>query len=430
MLKVVPALLGDDSRKRFMEEATASARLQHDNTVSVFDYGEIDLSGIPAFYIAMQHIDGMRLSSLLEGGQALSLPQALWVATEIVAGLTAAHQVGIMHCDLKPENILVQSTPTVRLKVLGFGLGGALSENAAGLSMSGRIVGAPEYMAPEQVLTSSADTRTDIYALGVLLFRMVTGQLPFDDVSRTRIMMAHIRDPIPSLPEDCLVPEEVEQLIQLCLQKEPDKRFASIEALAEALAALPVAPDPAGLAAQCAVAAAPMIEEEPDDDALDDTLTIDTLVDIPSEERRWLPLALLGILGAAALLLVWGLGILLKPPSLTRPESTASSVVVEVPLSATEVATVPEPLTLTLRSEPLGATVMEGDEVLGTTPLTLVFDPIGSRRRFALERDGYHAATVVWDPATPLVLPLGALERLPPPSRLATDAELDIRTER
>ncbi len=217
---------------RFANEAKAVAAIGHENIAGIIDHDALS-DGTP--YIVMEFVEGITLRELLVEQGVLSCRQAAQLTLDVLAGLSAAHAKGIVHRDLKPENVRV--TPAGRAKVLDFGVAKMLQ--APTLTTEGAIVGTPHYMAPEQVNADAIDGRVDVYATGVMLFELVTGQRPFEGHNMSELLakQLHAAPPWPSkLRPD--VPPALEQVILRALEKQPERRFESAQAMSAALAAL------------------------------------------------------------------------------------------------------------------------------------------------------------------------------------------------
>ncbi len=187
--------------ERFLREARAAARIKHDNVVSIYQVG--DEHGIP--FIAMEYLKGQPLDQYLKEAGKLSLGQVLKIGREMADGLQAAHTEGLIHRDIKPGNIWLE-TPKGRVKILDFGLAREEQDDIH-LTKSGAVVGTPAYMSPEQAEGKSVDHRTDLFSLGVVLYRLCTGKLPFAGTSTIAVLRAlalstptPIREMNPSVP--------------------------------------------------------------------------------------------------------------------------------------------------------------------------------------------------------------------------------------
>src|ERR1700728_4238604 len=232
-LKVMHAELARDADfvARFIGEAKSVARLSHPNIVQVFDQG----SDGQFLYLSMEYVPGRTLRSLLRERGWLPWSEALEVMDPTLAGLSAAHEAGIVHRDVKPENVLL--TADGRVKVVDFGL--ARAQAAAGNTRSGLIIGTVAYIAPEQVTGGVTDVRTDVYASGVMLVEMLTGRQPYTGDSPLSIAYRHVNEEVP--PVGVLVagvPAGVEQLVHAATRREPRQRPADAATFQRAVRSL------------------------------------------------------------------------------------------------------------------------------------------------------------------------------------------------
>lgn len=227
--------LGDGgSRERFRREALVLSRLSHPGVATIFDFDQQD--GFD--FLVMEYVPGGTLESRLAKGP-LALAEALTLGTAIAEALDSAHQRGFLHRDLKPGNVVL--TADGHPKILDFGLALLLSggKSAARMTQTGTIVGSIPYMAPEQLFGEVDDARTDIYALGVMLFEMVTGQRPFEKERPEALMFAIINNAAPSLRSfRSDAPPELDQLLAACLSKEPAHRPTTSAAVGQTLRAI------------------------------------------------------------------------------------------------------------------------------------------------------------------------------------------------
>jgi len=223
---------------RFEREAQAIAALRHRNILIIYEYGE--QNGQP--FIAMEYVDGGTLEDRLTG-QPLDWRYAVELIIPVAEALHYAHSNGIIHRDVKPSNILM---PQDDWPVLAdFGLV-KHREDESGLTLSGTFMGTASYIAPEQARDVDVDYRADLYALGVVLFEMVTGELPFDYENPNKVLLAHVKDDPPNpidLNPDC--PPALADVILKTLEKSPDDRYADMQALVLALKEVLAAPPPA-----------------------------------------------------------------------------------------------------------------------------------------------------------------------------------------
>lgn len=256
-VKVLPPELAQDQsfRDRFLRESRIAASLQHPNVVVVYDAGEVD--GI--LYIAMQYVDGVDLGELLlEEGQ-LEPARALEIGSQIAGALDAAHRLGLVHRDVKPANILLDGE---RSYLTDFGLTKSRAA-ATAHTARGAFIGTVDYVAPEQIESKPVDARTDVYALGCVLFHMLAGSTPYPKDSEVSVVFAHVRDEPPRLSElrpD--LPRAVDEILVKALAKDKEERFASCGGLVGALraalgAAVPAEPVPAAATRRTVLVADP-----------------------------------------------------------------------------------------------------------------------------------------------------------------------------
>jgi serine/threonine-protein kinase len=224
-IKIMHGHLSDDVkfRDRFIQEARSAARLAHPNVVNVFDQGQdSDMA-----YLVMEYLPGITLRDLLEEHGRLTTDQTLDILEAVLAGLSAAHKAGIVHRDLKPENVLLADDG--RIKIGDFGLARAASANTAtGAALLGTIA----YLSPELVTRGIADTRSDIYAVGIMSYEMLTGKQPFVGEQPMQIAYQHANDTVPSpSTENPRVPAELDELVLWSTAREPDERPRDARAL-------------------------------------------------------------------------------------------------------------------------------------------------------------------------------------------------------
>ncbi|HEU4596855.1 MAG TPA: SUMF1/EgtB/PvdO family nonheme iron enzyme [Pyrinomonadaceae bacterium] len=239
---ILPDLVGNDPSlvTRFRQEAMAAAAIRHQNTVSVTDYGVI---GGTTPFLVMEFIEGHSLHDILNKQKRLSPAQAVEIILAVCSGVAAAHRQGIVHRDLKPLNILLQSghAPGEGVKVLDFGLAKIKSGELLGSFVAAQtqgMMGSPFYMAPEQWGDEDVDVRSDIYSLGVILYQMLAGDVPFRGVSIPSIMQKHLTTvPVPLSERGVEVPPEVERAVQHALEKDPARRPQTVEEFIEELRA-------------------------------------------------------------------------------------------------------------------------------------------------------------------------------------------------
>jgi serine/threonine protein kinase len=229
---------------RFEREAMVAAHIEHPNVAAATDFGKLEDG---SFFLVLEYVEGRGLRDVIKEGR-FELGRALHVARQIASALARAHSLGIVHRDLKPENVMlvVREEDPDFVKVLDFGIAkvslgeltGGSKEPGQVLTQLGMVYGTPEYMAPEQALGQPVDARADLYALGVMLFEMVTGARPYDHESKVTLLGMHVTAPVPSmrqrLPDDN-IPEEVDAIVTRLLAKEATARFGDAKGLIDAL---------------------------------------------------------------------------------------------------------------------------------------------------------------------------------------------------
>ncbi len=228
-IKVMHGHLADDSqyKARFIQEARSAARLAHPNVVNVYDQGQ---DGETA-YLVMEYLPGITLRDLLQEHKVLTTVQAMDIMEAILSGLAAAHKNGIVHRDLKPENVLLADDG--RIKIGDFGLARAASANTA---TGNALLGTIAYLSPELVTRGVADTRSDIYAVGIMLYEMLAGEQPFKGEQAFQIAHQHANDTVPTpSSKNPSVPAELDELVLWATARDPDQRPRDARAMLEQL---------------------------------------------------------------------------------------------------------------------------------------------------------------------------------------------------
>jgi eukaryotic-like serine/threonine-protein kinase len=351
-IKVLPSALTYDRQfvERFRQEAVAAASLHHPGIVTIHDVGETVLpeqGQARIYFIVMQYLEGTTLDQLLQSRGPLALQQANHLVRQVGDALDYAHQRGMIHRDIKPSNIMV--SPDGHATLMDFGL--VRAGEGAGLTRTGVVVGTPEYMAPEQAMGEPVDARTDIYSFGVVIYRVLTGHVPFAKSNSMATVYAHVHEPPPPLrqtrPE---IPKAVEAVVLKTLAKAPSERYQRAGLLADDFAVAITNKMPAGLKA--ATVAATVATPRPGATAeksplpavrtptpADATQLIGRQPPPPATPRRSPGVALIGGVAlllvaavAAAILMLNGQGKDAAPPSagkgvIAQPTAAADAVV-------------------------------------------------------------------------------------------------------
>ena len=473
-LKVIRSEGSEDDARRFMLEARTTSALRNVHTVTTHDFGQSE-DGL--LYLVMELLDGETLEERILRTGPLPWPTAARVVADVADSLYEAHEQGIVHRDLKPGNIFLTRTGSYEdfVKVLDFGIaklrGGGVTSNLTG---TGVVLGTPRYMAPELARGEAVDARTDLYALGVILFEMLAGRPPFDAEIPVALIMKHCQEPVPDIHEvhpglDC--PGELLAITKALLEKDRADRISSAAELRQralALLGTGVTPAPAPLATHPSTAAPLALEE-----------TVATprgeVQPAATEERRrsrwlWLPVLALVLAGAVLAFTLLGPtperppandgtngaapspvlagGEAPAPPPTPPPEpapapvldarneaapvtpaeaagtnvapdthedvadpSVADAASPAGPTDATAEIAAP-PRAITVRSEPSGAVVFGPDDTrLGVTPLEIPAP--AAARQLRLKKRGYRASTLTVDPETPDEVQVKLLRRRP-----------------
>jgi serine/threonine-protein kinase len=223
-------------RERFALEAATASRLTSPHTITIFHFGRTDDD---VYYIVMEYVEGNTLGHVLKRDGRIPIARAIAVARQVCLSLREAHARGIVHRDIKPSNVILVNGDYDQVKVLDFGIAKHVLRESDDwdreLTSSGSYIGTPEYMSPE-IIDGKVDARADIYAVGVMLYRAVTGRLPFKGKTATQTILMALRDQAPPIDPSLGVPLSLEELILACLERDPDHRPASVDEVLRGLA--------------------------------------------------------------------------------------------------------------------------------------------------------------------------------------------------
>ncbi|NOK19355.1 serine/threonine-protein kinase [Corallococcus carmarthensis] len=363
--------------QRFFQEARTVNQINHEHIVEVFDF--VDDSPDGHVYCVMELLRGQSLAALLKD-EGLTLERVQRMGVQVCAALGAAHQVGVVHRDIKPDNLFItqRSGQPDFVKVLDFGVA-KLITTQTGVSLTGTldgtIIGTPAYMAPEQAAGLPVDARADIYAVGNILYEMLSGHPPFQATAFGQLVVQIITQPPPALPSHLpsgeRVPPELAELVMRCLAKEPESRPQQLAEVTTSLLLMPTAP------------AAPARTE----------------VLLEEAERPTLRMRVPGLLRSRRLQMSVGLAALALVSGITTwkgLQSMRASQTAQAPVAVASAAQTPVPgamdaVTLTVHSSPPGAKVVRVDtgEELGTTPLTKALSRQAVPPQLRVELAGY-----------------------------------------
>lgn len=230
-VKILRSEFSDDDEfiRRFRREAQSVASLFHSNIIDIYDIGD-DTSEI--YYIVMEYVEGETLKDLIKREAPLELGPALHIMDQITSAIEHAHEQGIIHRDIKPHNILIGKNGDV--KVTDFGI--AIAMTSATITHTNSVLGSAHYFSPEQARGGYANTKSDIYSLGIVLFEMLTGELPFSGTSPVSVALKHLQEDIPDPRElNPAIPQSVENIIKKALSKDPNHRYAKVADMREDL---------------------------------------------------------------------------------------------------------------------------------------------------------------------------------------------------
>jgi len=386
---------------RFLQEAQAASSIGNPHIIDISDFGELPDG---ATYFVMEYLDGLPLSKVLDESKPLPVERLCHIAKQIGDGLAAAHRRGIVHRDLKPDNVfLVQhGSQDDFVKILDFGIAKVSSSGGSKLTRAGAIFGTPHYMSPEQAAGSTVDSRTDIYALGVILYEMASGQVPFDADNYMGILTQHMyKAPVPirALVPARDVPPGLEAIILKCLSKKPEHRYQTMEELVADLDKLTQGQVPDAIAEMMARSGGFNVPA----DFFTERGMPGPVPATPEGMRGRKPWGMYaGIAGIlAAVAIVVGVfaqssdGTASTPPG-PPVQAAAQPAPAPTPSPIPKPAPQPKVVRVLFATEPLDAHVFRGDEDLGTPPLTI---EVVEKEAVEVEvrREGYETKKLVID---------------------------------
>lgn len=431
-----PNYTGDadpEFHRRFFREASITSRITHPNSVTIFDYGKTDDD---VYYMAMEYLSGQTLHHTIRHVGPMPEERVGRISQQICRALREAHALGVIHRDLKPANIFLtrHGDDEDFVKVLDFGLVKHITElPEEQLTQTGLFMGSPKYMAPEQIQSGHVDARTDVYALGIMMYEMLAGKVPFERATSVNILMAHVGEPPPPMRQvnpDLVCSPAFEELVMRCIAKDPIDRFSTMDELLQAIKRahgglmteqvasvnltgvyqpIPTLPPPpvrpriasAGASGNHTPMGVMQAIEVEISDSSDEQAS-------SRRNKTWIAVAILaaavlgGSLGLAAFLAsnkpTLGRAVAAQPPAAPPAEATS-----EIPRTAPEPMPPPKTVSVEVVSVPPGATVRENtQELCAATPCQIQFTGADAEatkeHRLVIAKSGFRSETKVVRP--------------------------------
>ena len=222
-VKVLRGDLANDEKfvRRFQREALSASSLSHPNIVEVYDVGEDD----GKYYIVMEYVEGKTLKELVKRRGSLTIPEVIDIMLQLTSGLAVAHEAYIIHRDIKPQNIMILDNGLV--KITDFGI--AMAVNSTGLTQTNSVMGSVHYLPPEQACGKGSTIKSDIYSLGILMFELITGKVPYRGENAVEIALKHMKEQIPSVRKyNENIPQSIENIILKSTAKNPKNRYNNV----------------------------------------------------------------------------------------------------------------------------------------------------------------------------------------------------------
>ncbi len=402
-MKILRADLARDVEvtERFLIEAKAASSIGNQHIIDISDFGQLPDGST---YFVMEFLEGVPLSRIMEGSSSLGIDRISHIGKQIAEGLSAAHAQGIVHRDLKPDNVflVVRGGDKDFVKILDFGIAKVSTSATGKLTRAGSVFGTPHYMSPEQAAGAPVDQRTDIYSLGVMLYEMASGKVPFDADNFMGILTQHMyKAPVPIralVPQPQDVPPGLEAIVLKCLSKRPEQRYQSMTELVEDFQKLEDGLIPGAVPDMMARSGGFNVPADYFKKGDMPAPVPASPVGVPS--NRW-PLYA-GIAGVCA-----AVGIVIAifaksassdaSPSAPTPEPTASvSPPPAPPTDPVDPSTISASKQVMVAVEPIDARVFRGDTDLGASPVMLEVKE-GEKIDVEIRREGFKSRTITID---------------------------------
>lgn len=404
-MKVLRADMARDGEvtERFLNEARSASAIGNAHIIDISDFGQLPDGST---YFVMEFLEGTPLSKAIEGGAALPVPRIVHIAMQLAEGLASAHEAGIVHRDLKPDNIFLINRGSEKdfVKILDFGIAKVSSGSGEKLTRAGQVFGTPHYMSPEQAAGAPIDHRCDIYSLGVILYELASGKVPFDADNFMGILTQHMyKAPVPMralvpAPED--VPPGLEAIVLKCLSKRPEQRYSSMREVMTDLEKM--------LQGSVPDAVTEMMQRSGGFNVPADYFAKPSMPrPVPAapggghQRSRGPLIAMIAGIGAcvgiAVMVLVKSSASDAKPP---EKEVVVVTKEVPAPQAAPTVAAAPATKEIAVGIDPIDAHVFNGEVDLGSSPV-LVKVAEGEKLELSVRHDGYKTESITVDGSQP-----------------------------